>query len=265
MGRSPTASGVIGRKRWRNWPQSTTRAATPVQAPASGAEDARGRQRQRAGDGRDDEDRAAPQVERRDRGRIADAPAEPIGLLIERVEAHEQEEARDREDDHEGQLRADRQRHVGDEQQPDHDHGIDRPPMPERRVARELGRTPGDEAEHQQVMAVRGREQELRDDQVRERPHGLVGRGLEQKTERSAIRLQRPADQERRQQRGEHRPDRVRGPATPPDQRADAGRSPPHPSRPRTGSPSARPARGRATHRRATTRASRRRAGRARS
>ena len=123
-------------------------------------------QHQRARDGGDDEDRPAAQVQRRDRGRVADAATQPVSLFVERMEAHQQEQARDREDHQERQLAAQGERHVGEQQQPDDHHGVDRPPVSERRVARELGGGPRDQAEHEQVMAERRGEQEPVDDEV---------------------------------------------------------------------------------------------------
>ena len=99
-------------------------------------------QQERPGDGGDDEHRPATQVQRRDRGRIADPSAQPVGLLVERVEPDEQEQAGDREDHEIGQLVADGQGHVGEQQQPDDHDGVDRPAVTEGGVARELRRPP---------------------------------------------------------------------------------------------------------------------------
>ena len=66
-----------------------------VQAPRNGAEAATFVSSSEPTTADHDEDRSAAQVQARDRRRVADPSAEPIGLLVEGVEAHQQEQRRD--------------------------------------------------------------------------------------------------------------------------------------------------------------------------
>ena len=169
-----------GRNRSRNWPHSTTRAPTSVHAPASGADDA-------TPVSRSDPVMAAMMntvpprrysaeiavgspIRRRNQSACSSSVWNRTSrnrLAIEKITRI-------------GQLVADGQRHVGEQQQPDDDHGVDRPAMAERGVARELRRPPRHETQHEQVMpGVLGEEQPGQGE-IGPGADDLVGRLLEE-------------------------------------------------------------------------------------
>ncbi len=135
----------------------------------------RARERRRSGGGRQeeraehrdgDERRPAAEVDRADRGRVADPAPHPGCLLVEGMEPDQQEQGGEAEEDQEAELLADRRRHVADEDGPDDDDRAQRPAVAEDGRRGELARAPDEQPEDQQVVPRLARRRLPEDDQV---------------------------------------------------------------------------------------------------
>ena len=167
-----------------------------------------GREGQRAEDRDRDEHRAAAQVERADRRRVADPPADPGRPLVEGMEAGQQEQPGHREEHEEPHLVVGGRRHVGDEDRAEHDDRPDRPSLAEDARGGELAIGPAHQAEDEQVMAGLARHRQAADSEVEGRVKHRSGRGLVAGRERTRG-IENRADDDRDDQRREGGPDEV--------------------------------------------------------
>ena len=179
------------------------------------------RQQDRCDHGHGDEDRPAPQVDRRDRGWIPDPPTEPLGLLVEDVRADEQQERGDTERDEQRQLVVLGHAHVRDKDHADHDHGAERSAMSEDRIGREHRGRPHQQGEDQDVMEVLRRRREVADGDIHVGRDHRSGRRVVQVVDRRPVREGGPGDDDRDDERREDRADEVCRPAPPADLGAD--------------------------------------------
>ncbi len=192
----------------------------------------RGRQEERADDCDGDEGRPAAEIDRADRGRVADPAPHPGRLLVESVEPDQQEQGREAEQDQVAELFADRRRHVADEDRSDDDDRAQRPAMAEDGGGGELTGAPAEQPEDQQVVARGARRRLPKDDQVVPGPDRRVRRRHELGPWSPPVIRQDAADHDRDDQRREGGPDGVGDPAAPAGLGPDKADSDPEEGRP---------------------------------